>query len=54
MDTVFEQERGDGGAIHAPRDDNNITSALQNTKKSAQGHLEQKAGNADIQCSAPP
>jgi hypothetical protein len=43
MATVFGQERGDGGGCN----NNNVRSALQNTKKSAD-HSEQKAWNADI------
>jgi hypothetical protein len=50
------QERSGDGGIHVIRNHNNIRSVLQNTIKSAQGHSEQKAWNADIQYihSAPP
>jgi hypothetical protein len=42
------------GGVHATKDHNNVRSVLQNTKKTAQSHSEQKAWNADIWCSAPP
>jgi hypothetical protein len=35
-------------------DQGTMLQALQNTQKSVHGHSEQKAWNADIQCSAPP
>jgi hypothetical protein len=49
----LEQERSADGGIHATGD-HNVRSVLQNSKNIAQGHSEQKAWNADIQCSAPP
>jgi hypothetical protein len=50
------QETSADSGIHATRDHNNIRSVLRNTKKkkTAQGHSEQKAWNADTRCSAPP
>jgi hypothetical protein len=36
------------------RDHNNVRSILQSTKNTAYGHSEQKALNADMQCSTSP
>jgi hypothetical protein len=48
------EERSADGGIHAARD-HNVIHVLQNTqKKTANGHLKQKAWNADIQNSTPP
>jgi hypothetical protein len=40
--------------IHATRNHNNVSPTLRNNKKTAQGHSEQRAWNADIRWSAPP
>jgi hypothetical protein len=53
MANVFWDERSANGEIHATRDHKNVRSVLQNTKKIAYGHSEQKVWNADIRCSAP-
>jgi hypothetical protein len=48
------QERSADGEIYATMYHNNVRSVLRKTKQTAWGHSEQKAWNADIQCSAPP